>query len=71
MILNEQWKQNIRLIFQDHKENVFLVYTIIEAAVCYWLMLQKSIYQFKSKDSAIKKFPLCLGTISKDSTSIN
>ena len=29
------------------------------------------IYQFKAKDSEIKKYPLCLGNISKDFTANN
>ena len=29
------------------------------------------IYQFKAKDSNIKKYPLCLGNISKDFTANN
>ena len=29
------------------------------------------IYQFKANDSEMKKYPLCLGNISKDFTSIN
>ena len=28
-------------------------------------------YQFKTKDSEIKKYPLCLGNVSKDFTAIN
>ena len=31
----------------------------------------KKIYQFKAKDSEIKKYPLCLGNISKDFTANN
>ena len=31
----------------------------------------KNIYQFKAKDSEIKKYPLCLGNISKDFTANN
>ena len=29
------------------------------------------IYQFKAKDSEIKRYPFCLGNISKDFTAIN
>ena len=28
-------------------------------------------YQFKAKDSEIKKYPLCLGSVSKDFTNNN
>ena len=41
----------------------------MEATVSYLLMLQK--YQFKTKDSEIKDYALCLGNISKDFTIIN
>ena len=37
------------------------------ATVSYLLMLKK-IYQFKAKDSEIRKYSLCLGNISKDVT---
>ena len=40
------------------------------ATVFYLLMLQK-ICQFKANDSEIKKYPFCLGNISKDFTAIN
>ena len=37
----------------------------MEATACYLLMLQK-IYQFKTKNSEIRDYTLCLGNISKD-----
>ena len=30
-----------------------------------------NIYQFKAKDSEIKRYPLCLGNVSKDFTAFN
>ena len=40
------------------------------ATVFYFVNATK-IYQFKANDSEIKKYPLCLGNISKDSTAKN
>ena len=58
---------NIPLNLYNQIEDLYLVYTIMEATLSYLLMLQK-MYQFKANDSEIKKYTLCLGNVSKDFT---
>ena len=38
---------------------------------CFLFVNATKIYKFKANDSEIKKYPLCLGNISKDFTAIN
>ena len=53
--------------FTQPRKRFVLVYTIIEAAFSYLLILQK-IYPFKAKRSETKCYALCLSNISKDFT---
>ena len=56
--------------FTQPRKRFVLVYTIIEAAFSYLLILQK-IYPFKAKRSETKYYALCLSNISKDFTNNN
>ena len=51
--------------FTQSNEDLYQIYTIMEVTVSYLFQCSK-IYQFKAKDSEIKKYLLCLGNVSKD-----
>ena len=70
MVLHLQQKQNILLIFQDHK-NFFCLSLHYSGSNSFLFPNATKIYQFKPKDSEIEKYPMCLGNISKDFTANN
>ena len=67
MILRKKQWLNKLLIFQDYKEKFFLLFNYDESNSFLFVNATK-IYQFRAKDSEIKPYSLCLGSISKDFT---
>ena len=70
MIQRYQQKLNIPLIFQDQIAN-FVLSCHYDRSNSFLFVNATKIYQFKAKDSEIKKYPLCLGNISGDFSANN
>ena len=64
MVLHLQQKQNILLILHNPENDLYQVYTKMEATVSYLLMLQKNM-SIQSKKLKEKDYALYLGNISK------
>ena len=65
MILHYEQKLNILLTFQDQREN-FILSLHYNGSNRFLFVNATKTYQFKAKYSEIKKYPSCLGNVSRD-----
>ena len=70
MMLRYDQKLNVQLIFQDHLEN-FVLSLHYNGSNSFLFVNATKAYQFRAKDSEIKKYLLCLGNISRDFSANN
>ena len=70
MKLHYQQKLNILLTLHNQTEN-FLLSLHYNGSTNFLFVNAAKIYHLKAKYSEIKKYPICLGNVSKDLTAIN